>query len=151
MRLLLFSGGIDLTALAVWKRPDIALTNDYGQRVAEGELRAARRIAAELGLRHEVLKFEAASLGAGLLADRAPSREAPSPEWWPYRNQFLVTLAAMRYLGEGVHEISVGTVASDSLHGDGRPTFVERFDALLAAQEGQVGLRHRPHTCRQKS
>ena len=35
MRALLLSGGMDSIALAFWKRPEIAITIDYGQRAAE--------------------------------------------------------------------------------------------------------------------
>ena len=36
---LLLSGGMDSIALAYWKRPDIALTIDYGQAAADAEER----------------------------------------------------------------------------------------------------------------
>ena len=38
---LLLSGGMDSIAIAWWKRPDIALTLDYGQQAANAEIKAA--------------------------------------------------------------------------------------------------------------
>ena len=70
MKLLLFSGGIDLSALAAWKRPNIALTIDYGQRPAMGEIAAAAAIASELKICHEVVSIDLSSSGAGPLAAR---------------------------------------------------------------------------------
>lgn len=138
MKALLFSGGIDSTALAAWLRPDVLVTIDYGQRVAAAEVRAATEIARRLALRHELIRVDAAALGLGHLAGRPPSNLGAAPEWWPYRNQLLVTLAAMRLVAEGLCEIFVGTVMGDDVHADGRPGFVAALDQLMALQEGAV-------------
>lgn len=138
MRALLFSGGIDSTALAAWQRPDVLVTIDYGQRVAEAEVRAATEIARRLGLHHELIRVDAAALGLGHLAGRPPSELGAAPEWWPYRNQLLVTLAAMRLVPEGLSEVFIGTVMGDGVHADGRREFVAAIDQLMALQEGAV-------------
>ncbi len=65
MHFLLFSGGIDSTALAAWLRPNVLVTVDYGQRVADAEVRAATEIATRLGLRHELIRVDAGALGVG--------------------------------------------------------------------------------------
>lgn len=138
MRALLFSGGIDSTSLAAWQRPDVVMTIDYGQRVAQAEIRAAAEIARRLALRHEVIRVDASALGLGHLAGRPASDIAAAPEWWPYRNQLLITLAAMRLVPEGLSEILIGTVIGDDVHADGRPEFIAAIDRLLAVQEGAV-------------
>lgn len=138
MKALLFSGGIDSTALAAWQRPDVLVTIDYGQRVACAEIRAATEIARRLALRHEVIRIDGAALGLGHLAGRPASDLGAAPEWWPYRNQLLITLAAMRLVSEGLSEIFVGTVMGDDIHADGRPEFIAGIDRLLALQEGAV-------------
>jgi 7-cyano-7-deazaguanine synthase len=138
MRALLFSGGIDSTALAAWQRPDVLVTIDYGQCVAGAEVRAATEIARRLRLRHELIQVNAAALGVGHLAGRPPSELGAAPEWWPYRNQLLVTLAAMRLVPEGLSEISIGTVMGDDIYADGRPEFVAALDQLMALQEGAI-------------
>lgn len=135
---ILLSGGIDSTALAWWKRPDIALTVDYGQLPAEGEIRAAERIASELRIPHEVIKVDCRQLGAGHLAGLPESSIAPVPEWWPFRNQLLVTLAAMRGVSLGISELLCGTVASDGVHVDGRREFFENIDLITSMQEGGI-------------
>lgn len=139
MKVLLFSGGLDSSALACWKRPDVCLTIDYGQRPARGEIAAATAICSELGLRHETLTIDMRVLGSGSLAGRPPSDLAQAEEWWPYRNQMLVTLAGMRFLSEGLKEIIVGAVRSD-VHADGKARFLRGIDRLMALQEGAVSV-----------
>ncbi len=73
------------------------------------------------------------------MAGTEPLSLAPVPEWWPYRNQLIITLAAISGLRQGVKELMVGAVSSDHVHADGRPEFFEAISALTAMQEG--GLR----------
>jgi 7-cyano-7-deazaguanine synthase len=138
---ILFSGGIDSAALASWKRPDLAITVDYGQASADAELRAASIIAVELGIRHETFRIDLGKFGTGAMANRPQLPIAPSPEWWPFRNQFLITLAAMFSIREGFDELLIGTVLSDNLHADGSATFIQCVDALISLQEGNLRLR----------
>lgn len=138
MKVLLFSGGIDSTALAAWLRPEVLATVDYGQRVAIAERRASVEIARRLGLRHEVIAVDVAALGHGHLAGRDPSALAGAPEWWPYRNQLLITIAAMRFVNEGLSDVFIGTVQGDDVHADGRLEFLEALDRVMALQEGGV-------------
>jgi 7-cyano-7-deazaguanine synthase len=138
-RAILLSGGIDSAALAYWKRPEFAITVDYGQAPALAEIEASSIIAAELDLQHEVLRIDLRNLGSGTLAGRPRLAISPSPEWWPFRNQVLITLGAMAAIREGCHELLIGTVASDGLHADGSASFVALMDSLVSAQEG--GLR----------
>ena len=90
---ILLSGGIDSVALAFWQRPSFAITIDYGQRAAEAEIVAARQVSQELGINHEILRIDCSTIGSGDMAGAAPDAIAPVTEWWPYRNQLLVTLA----------------------------------------------------------
>lgn len=147
---LLLSGGIDSAAVAAWKHPDIALFIDYGQRSASAERRAARAVAAELEIRHHELTVGLDALGAGVLKDDVTRDGWPSPEWWPYRNQLLVTCAAA-WLTTNAEileikmppqaRILMGTVSSDaSRHRDGSFRFFEALNALLASQEGFIGV-----------
>jgi 7-cyano-7-deazaguanine synthase len=140
MKILLLSGGYDSTALAWELRPALALTVDYGQLAAEGEIRASRAVARALGLQHEVLTVDCRALGSGVMAGVPPLQEAPSQEWWPFRNQFLVTLAAMRALQIGAKGIVIGTVSTDRFHDDGKPEFINSMNRVLAAQEGILRL-----------
>lgn len=139
---ILLSGGIDSTALVHWKRSDvgIALTMDYGQVCAKAEIDAAAEVCAVLGLRHEIIRLDCRPLGSGSLARSPNLANAPTPEWWPFRNQFLITIAAMRAIREEVSEILIGTVHGDSKHADGRLQFVELMDDVLHMQEGMLRL-----------
>ncbi|WP_440506100.1 7-cyano-7-deazaguanine synthase [Serratia nevei] len=60
---LLLSGGMDSIAIAWWKRPDIALTLDYGQYAAEAEIRAASVTCKSLGIDHHIIRIDCRSLG----------------------------------------------------------------------------------------
>lgn len=129
---------MDSISLAFWKRPEIAITIDYGQRAAEAELRAAAHVSSELAIRHEIVSIDCSALGSGDMAGGPALETAPVPEWWPYRNQMLVTFAAMRGIALGVDELLFGSVATDGSHADGTPEFYTAMDAVLARQEGAM-------------
>lgn len=135
---LLLSGGMDSVALAYWKRPMIAYTVDYGQLPAIGEIRAAAAVCEGLGIRHRVLRLNCGELGSGDMAGRTPSDLAPVPEWWPFRNQLLITVAGAAAVGDGVRELILGTVSTDAVHADGRREFFERINGLMEYQEGGI-------------
>lgn len=137
MRALLLSGGIDSSAVCFWKRPDFALTVDYGQICAPGEVRAARAIANVLQVPHRIISVDLSAFGAGTMAGGVAGPLGQAPEWWPYRNQLLLTLAGMALVTEGLSELWIGSVNSD-VHSDGRPEFLDRIDALMQMQEGSV-------------
>jgi len=129
---------MDSAALAFWKRPALGITIDYGQASARGEIRGAAQIAKELGITHEIIRLDCSALGSGDLAGKPAIEGSPAPEWWPYRNQFLVTVAAMKAIPLGITSLLVGSVKSDSFHVDGRAEFYEQLDRLVAMQEGSL-------------
>lgn len=136
MRALLFSGGIDSTALAWSLKPEKLLFMDYGQVAAEGELRAAKSIAKALELDLDVRPIPMGRFGQGLLAGGTTVSETV-PEFWPYRNQALITFAAMAYADLPLSSIIIGTVSGDGCrHADGRVEFIETMDRLLDVQGG---------------
>lgn len=134
MRTLLFSGGIDSTALAWIERPDLLLFFDYGQLAAAGELRAATALSDAMGIPLDVRRAELREFGAGTMAGSAQAEQNDAPEFWPFRNQMLVTLAVMAHAGSMPLELLIGTVAGDMVHPDGTAAFVASMDAVLAAQ-----------------
>jgi 7-cyano-7-deazaguanine synthase len=140
MEVLLFSGGIESTCLAFMRRPDVCLTVDYGQVVARSEIAAARNIADYLGLHHETLTVDLSILGSGQLADRPKIPQATIPEFWPYRNQMLVTLAAMKFAAHDDLVISIGAAKGDASHRDGTSEFIEKMRSVLFMQEGSATL-----------
>lgn len=133
---LLLSGGMDSIAIAWWKRPDMAITLDYGQRAAEAEINAAAATCQALNITHHIIKIDCSSLGSGDIAGIQADPNAPSSDWWPYRNQMLLSLAAMKAIALGVTHLWIGTVKSDSSHLDGTPEFVEKISELMSFQEG---------------
>lgn len=136
---LLLSGGMDSVSLAWWKRPQFAITIDYGQKAAEAEKRASAAVCQQLDIEHHILTVDCRSLGSGDMAGSAPDGLAPASDWWPYRNQLLITLAAMKSISLGATTLLIGTVRSDEGHRDGTTEFVGLIDRLLSFQEG--GLR----------
>jgi 7-cyano-7-deazaguanine synthase len=139
-RALLLSGGMDSIGIAYWKRPTLAITIDYGQRSASAEIRAASAVCIDLGIEHSVIRADLSALGSGDLAGTVALEIAAVPEWWPFRNQMLVTLAAMRCVARDHYNILIGTVRTDSAHADGSARFIGALDALLRIQEGGVTL-----------
>lgn len=135
---LLLSGGLDSTALAAWKRPSHCLVVDYGQRSAEAETRAAGIVADRLGLPLARVRVDCSVLGQGDLAGSAGSEHSRHAEWWPYRNQLLVTFAAAWALQNDHDTVWTGTILTDDRHADGTRGFYERLDDLLSYQEGGV-------------
>lgn len=136
---LLLSGGMDSAALAWWKRPALAINVDYGQRPAAAERRAAKMVAGESGIPFETIDIDLSSLGAGTMLGMPSLPGAPNPEWWPFRNQLLLTFAAAKALRRtDIDTIWIGSVREDRVNGDGSPEFRGAIDALMRLQEGGI-------------
>lgn len=140
LELLLLSGGIDSIAIAAWRRPAVCLTIDYGQRPAAAELQSSAQVCLELGLRHETLEARIPALGSGSLAGDEGSPHSDHDEFWPFRNQYLITLAAMATMKWACGRILIGTVATDVRHRDGSELFLQRLRDVLQVQEGEIDL-----------
>ena len=138
MSVLLLSGGIDSLALLFWRRPKLAITVNYGQKPAQAEIDVSSHVCRELSVTHEVITLDCASLGLGDLAGKEPSPLSQAPEWWPFRNQFLITVAGMRMVALEERELLIGSVKSDRVHADGSEEFFTRIDGLLTMQEGNM-------------
>lgn len=131
---------MDSTALTWLTRPELAITFDYGQLAARGEVQAAMAVCESLGIRHRSITINCRELGSGNMAGTIPASVAPVPEWWPFRNQLLITMAAAVALSEGMRGLIIGSVANDASHADGRKTFFEAMNRVLAVQEGTLVL-----------
>lgn len=142
-KLLLLSGGIDSIALAYWEKPEYAITVDYGQRAARAEFRAAAEICSELNITHEGIQVDCRGIGAGIMSSNSqhvlPELNLP-PEWWPFRNQLLISIVAARAIVLGAKQLLIGTVLSDRRHKDGSPEFILTMNRLLEIQEGSIQL-----------
>jgi 7-cyano-7-deazaguanine synthase len=139
MKALLLSGGIESTCLAYWKRPDLCITIDYGQVCATTEIEISSAICERLNLDHKIIKASAGSK-FGLLGRKKPANPE-KPEYWPYRNQFLATVAAMAVQEKGIREIWFGAVRSDKKFLDGTAAFYKKLDALISMQEGNIRIK----------
>lgn len=137
---LLLSGGMDSIAIAYWKQPDFAFTIDYGQLAASREIDVSKQVCDEIGIKHHILNIDLKSLGSGDLLGVSADKHAPASDWWPYRNQILITLAAMYGIKLGVNEILIGSVKSDEYHIDGSKAFIDSMNHLLSLQEGHMKL-----------
>lgn len=136
---LLLSGGMDSISIAWWKRPSLLIFVDYGQAPAEAEEAAGRAAADAISLRYEAVRADCSALGSGDMAGTPALGVAPVSEWWPFRNQLILTIAGVAALRAGMSELMIGALRTDSAHADGRPEFVERISGLMEMQEG--GLR----------
>jgi 7-cyano-7-deazaguanine synthase len=138
MKAILLSGGIDSAALAFLEKPDIAININYGQKSAGAERNASKSIAKALSIQYETIDIDCSSLGSGDLTTKSSISIAPVSEWWPYRNQLLLTLAAMQALNWGVTNLSIGAVSTDKAHKDGTSMFFHLINELIVFQEGNL-------------
>ncbi len=137
---ILLSGGMDSICIAYWKRPAYAFTINYGQKSAAAEIHAASQISKILNMKHYVINIDCSSLGTGDLSGNEQLSLAPASEWWPYRNQLLVTLACMKGISIGLEKLIVGSVKTDSFHIDGSREFYEKINDLIKLQEGNIEI-----------
>jgi 7-cyano-7-deazaguanine synthase len=140
LKALLFSGGLDSTCIAKLEQPDVLITIDYGQKQAAGEIAAAKRIAKALAIRHRVVVARPEGCGQGLMAGKRPSQRFP-PEWWPFRNQYLLTVGAMLLESTDSSKLLIGTVVTDAKLSDGSPSFIDSFNELLRTQRSSVTVK----------
>ena len=138
-KLMLLSGGLDSAAIAALERPERALFLNYGQLPAEAERRSARAVAQHLRVELDELDVDLAAFGSGLLSGKPKLEVAPTSEWFPFRNQHLVTIAAVHALNHGLDAVVLGTVSGDgNRHTDSTPGFITTLDALVRDQEGAL-------------
>lgn len=138
--LLLLSGGIESSAIAAWLRPSLCLTIDYGQLASQAEITSAAQICKELKLKHLVRKVDTTQFGSGDMLNRKASVHSENSEFWPFRNQLLITLGAMIAMQHDCARILIGTVVTDLRHKDGTKDFIVAMNKLLIIQEGKLNL-----------
>ena len=138
-KLLLLSGGLDSAAAAALEKPARALFINYGQEPAEAERSAAKAVAHHLHLELDELDIDLTAIGSGLLSGNSQLDVAPTPEWFPFRNQHLGTIAAAHALKHGLDAVVLGIVNGDGdRHADSTPGIMATLDTLIRNQEGEV-------------
>lgn len=140
MRGILLSGGMDSTALAYSEQPDLAIFIDYGQIPAKAERNSARRICVDLNIKFHEINVDCSALGAGDLVGTSSSEIGRFSDWWPYRNQLLITMAAMKAIKLGCSELMIGLVAGDDEYRDGSEEFIRLMNQLVSYQEGELKI-----------
>jgi len=138
---ILLSGGIDSICLAYHLKPEIAYTINYGQKPADREIYISTLICYRLGIRHETITVDCKSLGSGTLIGTDSLEISPSNEWWPFRNQLLITLSLMKAVKDGVSELHLASVKTDNFHKDGTAQFYKLMNDLSRYQEGGVKIK----------
>jgi 7-cyano-7-deazaguanine synthase len=124
--------------LAWLARPDIAIIVDYGQVSAKGEIDASKSICDYIGIDHRVVSARADFVKIGLLAGIRSVEGKNNPEFWPFRNQFIITCALMGIYSESVNQLLIGTVRGDKKFADGTKGFLDAANALIAVQEERI-------------
>jgi 7-cyano-7-deazaguanine synthase len=137
---ILLSGGIDSACLAYWIKPDIAFNINYGQKPAIAERQASSAIAKAIGIKIEFIDIDCSSIGSGDLTNKKPISMAPVSEWWPYRNQLIITLASMKAINYHIEKLIVGAVITDKKHKDGTKDFFKKLNAVISYQEGSIKI-----------
>lgn len=137
---ILLSGGIDSASLAYWKRPALAININYGQKASAAEKAASISIAKSLDIEMKCIDIDCSALGSGDLLKLKPLSIAPVHEWWPYRNQLLITLAGMVSVSQNCTELMIGAVSTDKKHKDGTTQFFDLINRLMRFQEGKLKI-----------
>lgn len=150
----LLSGGLDSATAAAMARREgwelFALTMKYGQ-VHQAELRAARAVAAALGVsRHIELAVDLSAFGGSSLTGEGdiPKDELGAPgipsTYVPARNTVFLSLALAWAEVLGAERIVIGVNALDySGYPDCRPEFIAAFE-YLASLATKAGVEGRP-------
>ncbi len=112
----------------------MAITVDYGQPPALAEQQAAKAIAELIPMKHEVV-----TLSPYVRAGETRSHREAMSVWWPFRNQLLLTLAAIRTAERGISEIYIGLVKGD-IYKDCTHQFIEAMNRVFALQERRVKI-----------
>lgn len=148
----LLSGGLDSLVAAFLAAREmtlaLALTADYGQRAAACEIRAARRVAAALGIPHTVVPLEwvghlapnALTAPGGELPhltteelDTPVAEAAAAAVWVPNRNGLLVNVAAVYAETLDCQAIICGFNREEAAtFPDNSPAYVDMANAALA-------------------
>lgn len=146
--LILFSGGLDSTTCLAYARSQgfecFALSFNYGQKHS-AELNAAKKIARELGIQHEIFEinihqFRGSSLTdpQQIVPDFKPSSAIPST-YVPARNTIFLSIALGWAEVRNIKDIFIGVSAIDySGYPDCRPEYIKAFQHLanLATKMG---------------
>jgi 7-cyano-7-deazaguanine synthase len=128
MKILLFSGGLESTALAYGEKPDLCLTVDYGQPALIGEIHASKEICNILHIKHKIIATDA--------YDHNRKNASEQKSWWPNRNQLLISIAAAFSGHEAESYIYIGLV-KDDVYSDCKPDFLSAMNKLLEMQESR--------------
>jgi len=148
----LLSGGLDSVVAAALAAREmtlaLALTADYGQRAADCEIRAARAVAAALGIPHEVvpLPWLGRIAGNALTSsdrelprlettelDSAAAEASAAAVWVPNRNGLLINMAGVYAEALDCGAIICGFNAEEAAtFSDNTAAFVDMANAALA-------------------
>lgn len=154
--IILLSGGLDSSTVLAIANTDyecIALSFDYRQRHVS-ELEAAKSIARDYGIRHQIIRLDDGVLGGSALTDKTidvPDHiESGIPVTYvPARNTvFLAHALAIAEVNAST-DIFIGVNAVDySGYPDCRPEYIEAFEKManLATKAGVEGKKLHIHT-----
>jgi 7-cyano-7-deazaguanine synthase len=151
---ILLSGGLDsaanLALCALKDEPVLAITANYGQRAAEREIAAARRLCKRYGVRHELvdLKWLGALGGSALTVatdsvpelarDQLDNAEvtvgSAKAVWVPNRNGILINVAAAYAERQGASRVVVGFNREEAA------TFPDNSVAFVRLASESLGL-----------
>jgi 7-cyano-7-deazaguanine synthase len=133
-RALLLSGGMDSSSIAYVERPEYAININYGQRAAKAERIAAGAVCSSLNITLIEVDIDCSVLGSGDLRGTEVLEIGSESDWWPFRNQLIITLAVAKAVELGCTALLIGTVASDGHHRDGTVEFIRLMNELVTKQ-----------------
>lgn len=137
-RCLLLSGGVDSACLLKWKYPQIALFIDYGQPPAKREFEAAKSLCKDFSI--PLKKITLPIYKSQVIKNGEHWIHSEFNEWYPFRNQFLVTIGAIFCQTNSIKNLLIGSVSTDSHYKDGTKKFYSNLVDLVSYQEGQINI-----------
>lgn len=139
--LVLFSGGLDSTTCLYYAKSKgfdcYALSFNYGQR-HHAELEAAKKITAQLNVKHKIFNLDIAQFGSSALTDKTidvpdylPNQQAIPSTYVPARNTIFLSIALAYAETIGAKDIFIGVSAIDySMYPDCRPAYIKAFQDM---------------------
>lgn len=151
---ILLSGGPDSSTLAydLVKRQGkkvLAITFDFGEREANAEIAAAKKVAMDLGIEHHIVDFSAPmrelyglpfpqylrkAAGPILTSEHAPDQ---SKDVQPFGSAIALLMAASWALKQGASSVYYGVHFNDTVYKDNNSSYFELLEKVTSSCEGE--------------
>lgn len=129
--IILLSGGLDsLVSLGLSEDVELALTFDYGQKAAQAEVSAAKKICEHYGVQHKVIKLDWLKEITTTALVGTQEIQSGANVWVPNRNGLFLNIAAAFADSQGYERIIIGANKEEAqTFPDNAREFIDRVNA----------------------